>query len=234
MRYYFDKSKILICYFKIMRNRLLRFVLVWTTIFGSLFMIAGTWEDPWLWVYACTWAALLLYALFGIDEDLARERFRPPTRGADRAWLAVIQIVALAHLVLGALDLGRWHLAAIPAPLRALAFAGMAGSAILVFASMQSNRYFSSVVRIQHDRGHRVVDSGPYARVRHPGYAGMIPLMAFSGLALGSWLAFALGLIYGALILRRALFEDRFLHANLTGYREYAERVPYRLLPGVW
>jgi protein-S-isoprenylcysteine O-methyltransferase Ste14 len=62
----------------------------------------------------------------------------------------------------------------------------------------------------------------------------MIPLMAFSGLALGSWLAFALGLIYGALILRRALFEDRFLHANLTGYREYAERVPYRLLPGVW
>jgi protein-S-isoprenylcysteine O-methyltransferase Ste14 len=217
-----------------MRRRLLRFVIVWTALFGSLFLISGGWSDPWLWAYAATWGALLIYALTGIDEDLARERFRPPTRGADRRWLAVIQIVALAHLVLGALDLGRWHLTAVPPPLRALAFAGMAGSAVLVFASMQSNRYFSSVVRIQHDRGHRVVDSGPYARIRHPGYAGMIPLMASSGLALGSWLAFGLGLLYAALILRRAHFEDRFLQANLAGYREYAERVRYRLVPGLW
>jgi protein-S-isoprenylcysteine O-methyltransferase Ste14 len=217
-----------------MRSRLLRLVIACIVLFGSLFLISGAWRDPWLWTYAATWAALLLYAVLGIDEDLAKERFRPPTRGADRAWLAVIQIVALGHLVLGALDLGRWHLADVPAPLRALAFAGMAASAILVFTSMQSNRFFSSVVRIQHDRGHRVVDTGPYARVRHPGYAGMTPLMAFSGLALGSWLAFGFGLLYGALILRRALFEDRFLQAHLDGYRDYAQRVPYRLVPGIW
>ena len=215
-------------------RRMLRLCLVWTVLFGSLFAISGAWKDPWLWTYAVTWMALLIYALLGIDEDLARERFRPPTRGADRLWLVAVQFVAVGHLVLGALDLGRWHLAVVPAPLRAGAILGMTAAGILIFYAMQSNRFFSSVVRIQDDRGHRVIDSGPYARVRHPGYAGMIPVMALSGLALGSWLAFGLGLLYGALILRRVGFEDRFLQANLTGYREYVRRVRYRLVPGIW
>ena len=62
----------------------------------------------------------------------------------------------------------------------------------------------------------------------------MIPVMAFSGLALGSWPAFALGLIYAGLMFRRVRFEDEYLRANLTGYPEYAARVPYRLVPGIW
>lgn len=220
--------------FKSVGGRLRRFCIVSTVLFGSLFLISGAWSDPWLWTYAVVWMALLLYALLGVDDDLARERFRPPTRGADRMWLAVVQITAVAHLVLGALDLGRWHLGDVPTALRAAAFVGMAAAGILIFRAMHSNRFFSSVVRIQEDRGHRVVDNGPYSRVRHPGYAGMIPLMAFSGLALGSWLAFGLGLVYGALILRRVAFEDRFLQANLAGYRDYVGRVRYRLVPGIW
>lgn len=219
---------------KVTRQRALRFCFVWTGLFGGVFMISGAWTDPWVWAYAVTWMVLLLYALLGLDDDLAKERVRPPTRGADRVGLAAIQIVALAHLVLGALDLGRWHLTAVPGPLRVTAFVGMAASGYLVFHAMQSNRFFSSVIRIQDERGHRVVDSGPYSRVRHPGYAGMIPLMALSGLALGSWLAFGVGLGYAALILRRVLFEDRFLQANLAGYRDYVERVRYRLVPGIW
>lgn len=215
-------------------RRLLRLGVVSIVLFGSVFAISGAWQDRWLLAYCATWMALLLYALFGIDEDLARERFRPPSGGVDRAWLAAIQIVAVAHLVVGALDLGRWRLAAVPVSLRAAAFVGMAAAAGLIFHAMQSNRFFSSVVRIQDERGHRVVDRGPYARVRHPGYAGMIPVMAFSGLALGSWLAFAIGLLYGGLIFRRVLFEDRFLQANLAGYRDYVNRVRYRLVPGIW
>lgn len=214
--------------------RLLRFLIVCTLLFGSLFVISGAWTDRWLWAYTAVWLVLFSYGWFSIDEDLASERFRPPTRGADRAWLAAVQIVAIGHLAVGALDLGRWRVSAVPAPLRVAAFAGMAGAAFLVFHSMRSNRFFSSVVRIQDDRGHHVVDSGPYARVRHPGYAGMIPLMALSGLALGSWPACGLGLAYGALILRRVWFEDRFLQENLAGYREYVGRVRYRLVPGVW
>lgn len=219
---------------KSLPRRFLRFGIAWTAIFGGLFLISGAWSDPWLWAYVAVWLSLLLYALIGIDEDLARERSRPPTAGVDRAWLAAIQIVALLHLVLGALDLGRWHLAEVPVGLRTIAFPGMALAAVLVFYSMRSNRFFSGVVRIQADRGHQVIDAGPYSRIRHPGYAGMIPVMALSGLALGSWVAFALGLAYGALIFRRVLFEDRFLQANLAGYREYVDRVRYRLVPGIW
>jgi protein-S-isoprenylcysteine O-methyltransferase Ste14 len=99
---------------------------------------------------------------------------------------------------------------------------------------MMTNRFFSAVVRIQRDRGHRVVDQGLYGVIRHPGYAGMIPAMACSGLALGSWLAFGIGLVYAAWVLRRVLFEDAYLREHLEGYGDYAARVRYRLIPGVW
>jgi protein-S-isoprenylcysteine O-methyltransferase Ste14 len=178
--------------------------------------------------------SLFLYALLGLDDGLAKERFTPPTRGADRLSLAIVQLVAVAHLVVGALDMGRWHSAPVSPALRAMSLVAMAITGALVFYAMHSNRFFSAVVRIQDDRGHHVIDKGPYALVRHPGYAGMIPLMAFSGLALGSWWSFALGLVYAGLIFRRVLFEDEFLRMNLTGYREYVQRVRYRLVPGVW
>jgi protein-S-isoprenylcysteine O-methyltransferase Ste14 len=104
----------------------------------------------------------------------------------------------------------------------------------LVFSAMLANRFFSPVVRIQKERGHRVVDRGPYAVVRHPGYVGMITSIPFSALVLGSWIGFALAAAYSILIFRRVLFEDAFLRANLEGYAAYAERVRYRLVPRVW
>ena len=104
----------------------------------------------------------------------------------------------------------------------------------MIFRAMVANRFFSAVVRIQRDRGHQVVDVGPYARVRHPGYLGMLMSVPCSGLALGSWLAVGVGLIYAAMMLRRVLFEDAFLRANLEGYADYRVRVPYRLVPGLW
>jgi len=96
------------------------------------------------------------------------------------------------------------------------------------------NRFFSPVVRVQTERGHRVIDRGPYGTIRHPGYLGMIVSVLCSGLALGSWLGFAFAVAYGALILRRVFFEDAFLQVNLAGYADYARRVPYRLIPGGW
>jgi protein-S-isoprenylcysteine O-methyltransferase Ste14 len=79
-----------------------------------------------------------------------------------------------------------------------------------------------------------VVDTGPYAVIRHPGYAGMIAGVPLSGLALGSWIGFSLALLYSALIVRRVLFEDAFLQRNLRGYVEYTRRVTGRLIPGTW
>ena len=217
-----------------MGRRLGRWFVGTSIVTVGLFALAGRWTDPWLWTYTAVWSALLLYALLLIDEDLAKERFHPPNRGADRLSLGAIRLIALAHLVVGAVDVGRWHWSAMPLGLRAVGVVGMVASFWLFFRAMMANRFFSSVVRIQTDRGHRVVDAGPYAVVRHPGYAGMIPVMPFSALALGSWPSLAIALVYSALILRRLVFEDRYLHANLPGYTEYARRVPHRLIPGGW
>jgi protein-S-isoprenylcysteine O-methyltransferase Ste14 len=217
-----------------MRKRLKRWCIAVLVIGGALMALSGSATDPWLWSYIAVMAALGAYAMVRLDDDLARERFSPPSPGADKLSLRVIRLVALAHLIVGALDSGRWQLAPVPDAVRAIGLAGMAAAFMVMFRAMQANRFFSAVVRIQSDRGHHVIDTGPYARIRHPGYAGMIPSMPFSALALGSWAAFAISLVYVALILRRVRFEDAFLHANLEGYAEYAQRVRYRLLPGVW
>lgn len=199
-----------------------------------VFAVAGTWRDPWLWAYLAVASGITLYALTTISADLARERFTPPTPGADRLSLRMIRVIALAHVVVGALDSGRFHWSTVPGWLRAVGLAGFALAYVLFVRAMAENRFFSAVVRVQSDRGHRVVDTGPYAIVRHPGYAGLIPAVPFSALALGSWFSFAIALVFSLLILRRVRFEDRFLHENLEGYDAYARRVPYRLVPGAW
>jgi protein-S-isoprenylcysteine O-methyltransferase Ste14 len=215
-------------------KRLLRFLAITGVVAAVLFALAGTWRNPWLWSYLAVWMAIGSVAMLTITDDLARERYRPPSAGADRLALRMIRLVALAHVVIGVLDSTRFHWSTVPPTLRIVGLAGFAVSFLLVLRAMAVNRFFSAVVRVQDDRGHHVVDRGPYARVRHPGYAGMIPAVPFSALALGSWVSFAIALAYSGLMLRRVLFEDRFLHANLAGYEAYARRVRYRLVPTVW
>ena len=99
---------------------------------------------------------------------------RRPSQAPTVSTLQAIRLTALAHLVLGALDVGRWHLFPVPSSLRVAGLVGCALFGGLVFRSMVANRFFSAVVRIQNDRGHHVIDRGPYGLVRHPGYAGMI------------------------------------------------------------
>jgi hypothetical protein len=144
-----------------MQKRLIRWFIAISLIGLSLLALSGRWTDPWLWAYIALWAALGGYAMHSMDDDLARERFNPPSPGADRLSLRAIRLIALAHLIVGALDLGRWHLAPVPTWLRVLALPAMAWSAWLVFRAMRVNRFFSAVVRVQTDRGHRVVDSVP-------------------------------------------------------------------------
>lgn len=218
-----------------MAKRLKRWILVTSIMATLVLVLAGTWRDPWLWVYVGVWSGCAAYALLSMDEDLAKERFRPPTAGADRIALRFVRVVALVHIIVGALDAGRWHLTSpMPAGVRAPAMLGMAAGLLMFYRAMRENRFFSAVVRIQDDRGHRVIDSGPYGIVRHPGYAGLILVPPFSGLALGSWAAVAVGFAMSALVVRRVLFEDSFLRQHLDGYADYTQRVPRRLIPGVW
>jgi protein-S-isoprenylcysteine O-methyltransferase Ste14 len=100
--------------------------------------------------------------------------------------------------------------------------------------ALVENRFFTSLVRIQTERGHEVCDGGPYRFVRHPGYAGNLLAVLGIPLVLDSlWTFVAAGVALVISLVRTAL-EDRTLLEKLPGYREYARRVPHRLFPGLW
>lgn len=218
-----------------MTKNLARWALITIIFCGGVLALSGQWRSPLIWTFVAGVSALFLYGLTAIESDLANERFHPPTPGLDAVALRWIRITALATVVVSPLDGGRFHWSpAMPDAVRVAAMIGSLAAFLLCFRAMITNRFFSVVIRIQDDRGHRVVDSGPYSIVRHPGYAGMIigvPLMA---VALGSLWGLAFASAYAGLILRRVRMEDRFLHANLHGYGAYASRVTARLVPGVW
>lgn len=113
------------------------------------------------------------------------------------------------------------------------AIVAVLGATLMAWA-MQSNKFFSSVVRIQKDRGHAVVTGGPYRFIRHPGYAGMSAFMLATPLILNSWWAFAPAGVTAAVTVLRTMLEDRILHSELEGYADYARRVTNKLLPAIW
>ena len=214
----------------------LRFWALFTVIYGGgMLILSGQYRSPLLWTFSAGMSALVLYALVTIESDLARERFHPPTKGVDAVALAWIRITALLTIIVSPLDGGRFHWSPpLPDALRVAAMIGALSAFLLCFRSMIVNRFFSVVIRIQEDRGHRVVDSGPYAVIRHPGYAGMILGVPLVPIVFGSLWGLAFAGAYALLILRRVETEDRFLRANLPGYGDYAARVTARLVPGVW
>jgi protein-S-isoprenylcysteine O-methyltransferase Ste14 len=105
---------------------------------------------------------------------------------------------------------------------------------VLASWALIENRYFSGVVRIQTDRGHRVVSSGPYRYIRHPGYTGALLTYLVTPFFLDALTAFAPAAVLVVLLVVRTYLEDRTLQEQLDGYREYAKRVPHRLLPRIW
>ena len=107
-------------------------------------------------------------------------------------------------------------------------------AAALIAWAMHTNKFFSSIVRIQKDRGHVVVAGGPYHFVRHPGYTGMAAFTLATPLILNSRWALVPAIVTAAVSVLRTALEDRTLHNELEGYADYARTVKYRLLPPVW
>ena len=179
--------------------------------------------------------AVFAAAFVLLDRGLLQERMRPGGKPTPLG-LQLLNAVLLLHWIIAGLDRGRLHWTdTVPVWLQALGLATVAAGYTLAFWAMLVNRFFSSVVRIQSDRGQHVIDRGPYALIRHPGYSAGILIVVASGVALGSWLASAF-LIIAVLpfLLYRVVNEDRVLQSQLNGYADYARRVPWRLLPGLW
>jgi protein-S-isoprenylcysteine O-methyltransferase Ste14 len=201
----------------------------------ALFASAGTVAVVGFWLFLAIQLAAIVASFALLPPDLIRERMRPGGQKAPLG-LRLSVIVLFIAVVIAGLDRGRFHWSDdVPPWLQGLSLVGLAASYAFVFWAMTVNRFFSSIVRIQADRGQYVVASGPYAYIRHPGYLGGMVIVLCSGPALGSWLATAILVLSGLpFLIRRAITEDRVLRAELAGYQEYAGRVRWRLVPGIW
>lgn len=201
----------------------------------ALFASAGTVALATYWVYLAIFAAIFAASLLWLDPDLARERMRPGGKKPPLA-LRLFSGVLFVHWIIAGLDHGRFHWSdTVPRALQWTALIALAAAFAFCLWAMRVNRFFSSVVRIQSDRGQIVISSGPYAVIRHPGYLAGLVVMVASGLALDSWIAAAVLIAPSVpFLLYRVITEERLLRAELPGYRDYAERVRWRVLPGVW
>jgi protein-S-isoprenylcysteine O-methyltransferase Ste14 len=220
----------------------MRRFLAWLTfeivIAAALFGSAGRLDLPWFWALLTVHAALMAAYLALISPALLRERMRPgPAEAAarDRWCRSGLSACILAHLVVAGLDAGRFGWSPdIPAAARAAALGCYVLGFVLSLWAILANRFFSSVVRVQHDRGHHVVRVGPYRFVRHPGYLGMLIAIVSESIVFGSIWSLVPTAASAVVLVARTALEDRMLRNELAGYADYAHTVTYRLAPGVW
>ena len=198
------------------------------------------WWRAWVLIVVVAVAAILsLRGLARHDPALLAERFRPPIQAAqpvaDRIVLLAFLVAYLGAVLVVPFDVFHWHV--LPRPPAWLASAGLALFIVgwwIADRGMRANTFAAAVVKSQPERGQRVIDSGPYAIVRHPMYAGAVLLLVGLPLWLESIAGALVALAPIALLVVRIAVEERVLRAALPDYVSYAERVPARLIPGVW
>jgi protein-S-isoprenylcysteine O-methyltransferase Ste14 len=207
-----------------------------------VFIVAGTfkWWQAWVYIGISYAASITSRALITrIHPDLVQERVNYSEKADAKKWdKFLMPIVALispaAYFITAGLDKRFGWSSPVPVWLYITAFI----FTLIFYAfstwALATNRFFSAVVRIQTDRGHTVVDTGPYRYIRHPGYLAGIMVGLFFPFMLGSWWAFIpVGIMVIFIIIRTAL-EDNMLKNELPGYFEYTQKTRYRLLPGIW
>ncbi len=204
-------------------------------------LISGRWDWWQAWVMAGMFVLSFIISRAiaarknpGILKERANYNQHENTQPWDK-WLSPLVAFGSVFILLAAgLDaLFHWS-AGFSLALEMIGLALIIAGYIFASAAFIENAYFSGTVRIQEERGHTVVSRGPYALVRHPGYLGSLVASLGMPLMLDSAWAFIPVVIFGFFFVLRTSLEDRFLQENLPGYREYAQNVRYRLLPGVW
>ena len=217
-------------------------LVVLTALFPlCIFPFAGRWDWVMAWLVM---AALIIATLvsriltFRMHPDLLDERANSLSAENTKPWDKVLSpamaITPLLILMVAGLDERfRWSPPlSIGLQLTGLVFV-IAGYAIGTWA-MLVNRFFSAVVRIQTERDHQVVDGGPYAFIRHPGYSGNLIASVGFVLALSSLWALIPAALVLIVTLARTWLEDRTLQEELPGYADFTKRTRFRLIPGIW
>ena len=201
-----------------------------------LFICAWSFYWIWAWIIIITGVIILTINFIVLPGELIEERGRKKENV--KKWDKVLTTICIVPLkgiyILSGLDYRfNWstdlhvsiHIIGI-----VLSFLG----SMLFTWSMVSNKFFSTMVRIQDERGHTVANGGPYKYVRHPGYAGFNLMVLSTPIALGSVYALSMSFIVIVILIIRTALEDKTLNTELSGYKEYSEKVRYRLIPFIW
>ncbi|WP_102223965.1 methyltransferase family protein [Acidimangrovimonas sediminis] len=207
---------------------------------GVLFYGAGTddWTGGWFFLGLVTISIFpAAYALLRHDPKLIEARLSLAPRGqplSDRIFVPFHSAMILLWAASAGYDAVRHGWSHVPFDLRAAAALCLPLCVWMGYMTMRQNPFLATTVCLQTDRGHRVVDNGAYAIVRHPFYTVTIACQLSASLLLGSWLSVALTLIIAAMLALRLVHEERFLEENLAGYASYKARTVWRLVPGLW
>lgn len=202
---------------------------------GIVFLCAGQMNNLMLNIYLAIFAGASLMVVLVTDRSLDEER-RNPGPGADDSGSRVgASLLFLTMVIVAALDTGRLHWThAIDRASQLIALTVLLLAAGLEIWAMAVNPFFSTAIRIQTERNHRVINCGPYRYIRHPGYLAMVLSTPATAIVLGSRVALIPAVCYSLLVLPRVAREDEFLRENHPSYLQYAGVVRYRLIPCFW
>ncbi len=219
-----------------LRNIVLSFLILLIFI-AILFISAGSLKWFWGWMIALLMLAGNIVGIILLDPELMEERSGIKT-GYKRWDIPLAYIIGrfgpLAIIIVAGLDFRFGWSGSLPDVYGIIGILFFVIGHIAALWAIHENKFFSGVVRIQTDRGHRVVTTGPYRFVRHPGYLGSIIYMLALPFALTSYWALVPAITTTIITIVRTALEDETLKRELEGYTNYTDKVRYRLLPGIW
>lgn len=221
-------------------RRIFQLLIAVLLMMGILFISAGELKWPGAWIFLAGYLGMIaVNAVFilprGMELIEERAQFHKDVVSWDN-WISTLLIFIgqFGGLLVAGLDRRLGWSPMLPVWLLAVGGLLMAAGYGMSSWAMITNRFFSTHVRLQVERAHQVVDTGPYRFIRHPGYFGMFIALPGTVLLLGSLWALIPAGIGMVLTAARTYLEDRYLHVQLSGYKEYAGRVRFRLIPGIW
>lgn len=203
--------------------------------------IAGDWGWWEVWLYAGISVVSFIVSRIiagkknpGLLAERGKYTDHEDTQPWDKILSPLVGFGGVLILIVAGLDAVLGWSAMLSFPLRMIGLVILLAGHVLGGYALVENAFFSGVVRLQKERGHHVIETGPYAWVRHPGYAGALLTYVGTPLLLNSWWAFLPVVFMWTVLIYRTQKEDRFLQENLDGYKEFTQKTKYRLFPGLW
>ena len=206
----------------------------------GLFLPAGTiiWLEGWVYLIIFTiYSLITVLYLNEKDPELARERRKNKFKAEQKWDQIIVAIVGLAFIpwfIIPGFDAVRFQWSIIPVYIKIIGFVGIILSFALLFQVTKTNSFAARIVKIQEEKEHRVITTGPYKYIRHPMYTACLFLIISHSLALGSFYSLIPGIIINIALIARTKLEDNMLKEKLVGYLAYSQKTKFKLVPGIW